>query len=148
MAAGSTKVLVATLTLSNPEINETIRRTTGILQVFSDQVAASESQFGAVGMCVVSDAAVTAGVASLPGLITDRNDNLWFLWTPFLQSFFVATAVGTQARLGALYAMESKAMRRVQEGQQVAIIAETASSSDGTTVNIALSVYGTRTARV
>jgi len=81
----ASKVLLETVVLSNPGINETVRRTRGGVFVSSDQGAAVELQTGAFGAIIVSDTAVAAGVASLPDPVTDASDDGWFVWVPFTQ---------------------------------------------------------------
>ena len=148
IAAASTKLLIGSFTLSNPDINETVRRTVGLLQVFSDQIIATEDQVGAFGMCVVMDTAIAAGVASLPGPVTEANDNIWFVWQPVLQGLEFLTGVGFLTAFDRHYPIDSKAMRKVEEGQSVAMIAESTAGSDGWSINVGLSMYSTRTARV
>ena len=60
----------------------TIVRVRGVAFVRSDQTAATEDAFGAVGFAVVSEQARAAGAASLPGPITNEDSELWFLWQP------------------------------------------------------------------
>ncbi len=129
----STKVLVGGFTLSNPNIDETILRTVGTLGVQSDQVAASESQIGAMGMIVVNDLAVAAGAASIPGPITEREDDGWFVYVPIVQRLEVISGAGVEPNMGTQYHFDSKAKRRVQEGFQIAIMIENASSSNAFT---------------
>ncbi len=118
-----TKVLLTTVTLSNPGINETVRRTRGVLSVFSDQEAANEQQHGAFGLVVVSDLAIAAGAASIPGPATDASDDGWFVWMPFAQS----TDQSTGGRESQQWFFDSKAMRRVEEGFTVAFMVENTS---------------------
>ena len=127
--AASAKVLLGTFSLSNPNIDETILRTVGVLSVESDQTAATETQIGAFGMISVTDLAAAAGAASIPGPVTDAGDDGWFLYVPFAQTITVATAVGIVR--STQYTFDSKAKRRFEEGQVIAIMAENASSSHG-----------------
>ena len=118
--APATKVLAATIILSNPGISETVRRTRAILSIASDQMIAPEHQLGAYGFVVVSDLAIAAGVASIPGPATDASDDGWFVWQGFNQEG-ADTAVG---HASVQYVIDSKAMRRIQEGFGVAIVIE------------------------
>ena len=118
LAAG-TKVLLSLVVLSNPGINETIRRTRGVISVRDD---AQTSMIGAFGMVVVNDLAIAAGVASMPGPVTDASDDGWFVWQPF--------AVGEGiANTSHDFEFDSKAMRKIEEGFGVAIIAENAAAT-------------------
>ncbi len=126
--AQGTKVLLGTVVLSNPGINETIRRTRGIISWASDQGAAIEDQIGAFGMIVVNDLALAAGAASIPGPITDGSDDGWFVWVPL-------SSRGSAAASGLIVSVEeqfdSKAMRKVEEGFGVAVMVENASGTAG-----------------
>ena len=129
--AANTKVLLGFLSLSNPNIDETVLRTVGVLGVMSDQVAATEDIIGAVGMILVSDTAFAAGVASIPGPVTDVADDGWFLYIPIVQAFGFASAVGIDGSFAIQYAFDSKVKRRVEEGQTGAIVVENSSASFG-----------------
>ena len=56
----------------------TVTRTIGSIWVRSDQVAAVEDPFGAVGFTVVSDKAIATGVTALPDPITQEGSDAWF----------------------------------------------------------------------
>ena len=138
----SSKVLLAIFVLSNPAINETVLRTRGRLWVQSDQAAAVENQLGAFGMIVVTDLALSIGVASIPGPVTDLSDDGWFVWVPFMQSSSLAADGGPT---GYSYEIESKAMRKTSEGFGIALVVENSSASNGFQASIALSLLGKRT---
>ncbi len=105
----------------------TIVRVRGMLSIISDQVAAAEEPFGALGMAVVSDQAVAAGVGSLPSPITEEGSDLWF--TYHFGSAPINTA-GVMASVATSY-FDSKAMRKVGIGQDLVILFENASSASG-----------------
>ena len=138
VAAGSTKVLLGSLSLSNPNIDETILRTVGVLSIITDQAVADEAQQGAFGMILVTDRAIAAGAASIPGPVSDSGDDGWFVHVPFLEHFTLATAVGFQHNAARNYKFDMKGRRRAQEGQAIALMVETTAASDG----ILLSVLG------
>ena len=71
LVAPLTKVLVNVIVLSNPGIGETVRRTRGMIILQSDQSTSDETQFGAMGFVVVSDLAIAAGAAAIPGPFSD-----------------------------------------------------------------------------
>ena len=141
--AGNTKVLAATGVLSNPGIGETIRRTRGIIGWRSDQTAVDEDQIGAFGAIVVSDLAIAAGVASIPGPDTDASDDGWFVWQPLLSGFEFQSGTGVIFRTFQIFEFDSKAMRRVEEGFSQAFVVENG-SANGATCAFLLSQYGTR----
>ena len=131
----ATKVLLVVVALSNPGINETIRRTRGLVSIASDQTAAPEDQNGAFGAMVINDLAVAAGAASIPGPVTDANDDGWFLWVPFVRSFPAVNGIESRE-----YQFDSKAMRRVEEGFAIAFMVENASATDGFNIACGISL--------
>ncbi len=141
--ASGTKVLLTSFTLSNAGIDETIRRAIGGIWAASAQQAATQSFAGAVGMCVVTEAALAAGAASIPGPVTEGSDDVWFMWTPVSGQIRVVTAVGIDGTFGAWFPFDSRAMRRVQEGQAVAVMAEVPAALDGMSVQFNASVFAT-----
>jgi len=132
VAAGA-KVLLATIALSNPGINETVRRTRGWINV---NQTLSGTKLGALGFVVVNDLAIAAGVASMPGPFTDADDDGWFVWQAYGGSRPLTTASESH-----IFEFDSKAMRRVEEGFGIAVIAETAGGSvDPVLVSVAISL--------
>ncbi len=110
----------------------TVVRTRGSLWVASDQVAATEEPFGALGFIVVRDAAFSAGVASIPTPITEEGDDGWFLWQAFLASFQAGGGTYTgDVNQYVRYDFDSKAQRKVQDGDTVVVMLENASSTAG-----------------
>jgi len=134
----ASKVLLASLTLSNPNIDETHLRTVGICDVRTDNSAATEEQFGAFGMIFVTDTALAAGVASIPGPTTDIADDGWFVYVPFSAGFLVSTAVGLNPDFAHIFHFDSKAKRRVEEGTSVALVAENVHANHGFNIRIHL----------
>ncbi len=131
ITAASTKALIASFTPSNSNIDETVLRTVGSLYIRSDQVVASEVQQGAFGMIVVTDAALAAGVASIPGPITDIADDGWFAWVPFSQQFLFSDATGIQSKNMTEYKFDFKSKRKTEDGQSIALVMETTAGSNG-----------------
>ena len=123
----NTKVFLAAMILSNPGIGETVRRTRGQFSVVSDQAVAVEQQIGAVGFMVVNDVAAGIGVGSLPDPVSDENDDGWFVWQGFQQQSSGGGGVVSIWQ----WELDSKAMRRVEEGFQVAVIVANASAIHG-----------------
>ena len=136
--AGTTKSTFLTFVLSTAGIGETIRRTVGGILVRSDQVATAESYSGAVGAVIITDAAAAIGSTAIPGPVTEADDDGWFLWQGF------AGEQGVDSSKSQLwFPFDSRAMRRVSEGFQIAFVIETA-GADGITFNMAVSLYATR----
>ncbi len=139
------KVLLATLSLNNPGIGEVVRRTRGRFVVASDQTAATETQFGAIGFIVVNDIAIALGVTGMPGPVTDANDDGWFVWEPFLQiSEAGIGAADGAATVAPGFEYDSKAMRRIEEGFGIAVIAENSSSVHALNIAVSFSILTSR----
>jgi len=116
----ATKVLLGFFFLDTA-FEETVVRTRGTMMVITDQAGAGEDQIGALGFIRVTDRAIAAGAASIPGPMTDGDDDGWFLWVP-------VAAMQTVPNAGAnnIIDFDSKAQRIVREGQQLAVMFENA----------------------
>ncbi len=107
----------------------TIVRVRGGLYVQSDQVAATEFQVGSLGMSVVSDEASAVGITAVPLPSTDVESDKFFLWMPFATSVHVGGADGNLR--GQWFPFDSRAMRKVEEGEQLAVVLENQAASEG-----------------
>ncbi len=104
----------------------TVVRTVGSIWVKSDQKAANESPFGAMGFLVASEKAVALGVTALPDPITQEASDSWFVYQQ------VAASGGPEeGRPFDRYDFNSKAMRKVQDGEDIAVMVTNASSTLG-----------------
>ncbi len=104
----------------------------------SDVVTGGEVWGGAIGFCVVSDQSVAIGVTAVPTPITDIDSDLFYLYAANFGRFG-----GTQVEeVGARKDLDSKAMRKVEEGQDAIIVLETAAVTEGASM---VSVIGGRT---
>ncbi len=101
----------------------TVVRTHLELLVRSDQIANSEDQVGALGVAIVSDQAVAIGVTAVPTPITDSSSDLWLLHKPFMNTFRLSSAVGI-SNAAKTYTVDSKAMRKVEDGQDFIVVVE------------------------
>ena len=108
----------------------TIVRTVGMLLVNSDQIAAGESPFGAFGGVVVSEQARAAGVVSIPTPITEEDSDLWFVYQTFMTNVGFGDATGF-ANTANVFAFDSRAQRKVQDGDAVCFLLENASAAHG-----------------
>ena len=99
----------------------TIIRSRFELFVFSDQSAAIEPQVGAFGIAVVSDQAVAAGVAAVPTPVTDMGSDLWFVHQNYSGRESSTVDVSEP---GNRISIDSKAMRKVDIGQDIVVVAE------------------------
>ncbi len=93
----------------------------------SDQSAAAENWATALGGAVVSDQAVAIGVTAVPTPFTDLGSDLWFLHHIIDGQFLFISGVGVEPNAvsppgGTL--IESKAMRKVESGQDLIFVIE------------------------
>ena len=109
----------------------TIVRVRGEMHVGSDQEVADENQMIGLGFAVVSDQALAIGITAVPTPMTDLSSDLWFLHDTLTSEFLLGTAVGFSGDFGRGKVFDSKAMRKVEDGQDLAIVAETSSVSNG-----------------
>ncbi len=115
----------------------TIIRTHLVVSIISDQVAADEAQFGAFGMAVVSEQAEAIGVTAVPTPVTDANSDLWFVHQWLMNEVSVVSAVGFNEDGAHQYLIDSKAMRKVEEGEDVVGVAEFSAAGGGIIVRVA-----------
>jgi len=123
LAAGA-KVLLGSFNAAALALRPfTIVRSRFLLKYGSDQLAISETPQASIGMIVVSDQAVAAGVASLPGPTTDA-DAPWFVHEGAIDEFLFGDATGFQGDAGFTKEVDSKSMRKVGSNEDLAIVAE------------------------
>ncbi len=102
----------------------TIVRTHLRVHIQSDQSLASEIAIAAVGMCVVSDQASAIGITALPTPLTDLASDLWFVHQLIFNNFVFADATGFVESAGEQVEVDSKAMRKVNDDEDVVVVAE------------------------
>ncbi len=136
VAAGA-KILMMTFATAPGQARVTIRRIRLFINFGSDQVAAPEQPFGAVGVAVASDLAVAAGAASLPGPITEIADDVWMLHQP------VGVITSGAFHFGMNYEPAGKAMRYLPEGKQLVFMFESGSGLHGQTITVVGRTYTT-----
>ena len=110
----------------------TIVRTRGVWMIRNDQTAATELQQAALAMAVVSDVSVSIGISAVPTGFADIGSDLFFVYEQQAQEFVVNSAVGTEVYTGVQY--DSKAMRKVEDGQDLAVTLEASAISAGVNV--------------
>jgi len=111
----------------------TVVRTHIFMTVSSDQQAALEDFNVAYGHAVVSDQAFAIGVTAVPTPVADAGSDLWYLhqWLGGRLQFNTAAGFGDYS---IHHHIDSKAMRKVEDGQDMAIVLETGSGSNGVRV--------------
>ncbi len=138
LAAASTAVLGTSLNAAALALRPfTVVRTHLHFQVKSDQTAASEFYQAALGMAVVSDQAVAIGITAVPTPFTDMGSDLWFLHQILQGDFTFLSGVGVMEIGGQLKDVDSRAMRKVEDGQDLVGIVETSSLSTGAVAGFA-----------
>jgi len=88
----------------------------------SDQAAASEDQALNLGLAVVSIQASAIGVTAVPTPTTDQGSDLWFVYQSIMSSHGAGTV---DSNKGVGFAYDSRAMRKVEDQQDVVVVAET-----------------------
>jgi len=86
--------------------------------------AANDVMQFALGAIVVSDEAAVAGVASVPGPLTDANAPWWWYYTTTLNSGVDTAQDGASNLSNARFEIDTKAMRKVGPNQRVVFVAE------------------------
>ena len=111
----------------------TIVRTHLQFYAHSDQAATSETYGGAVGMAVVSDQALAVGVTAIPTPITDLGSDLFFVHQMYWGEAHLFSAIGVEDLTGQGngWTVDSKAMRKVTDDQDLAIVLESTSGIIG-----------------
>ena len=126
IGAASTAVLLAQLNAAALALRPfTIVRTRGFIHGASDQISASETWGGAYGMSVVSDQAAAIGITAVPTPVADQGSDLWYVYEMMVGRLVADSTAGFKTEVGAELRFDSKAMRRVEEGQTIVVVAET-----------------------
>ncbi len=112
----------------------TVVRTHWELKLMSDQAAAVENQAVALGIAVVSDEAATVGITAVPLPSTNAGSALWFLhaWV-----FGDGTRTATTTTDSSYRSIDSKAMRKVDNGQDVVVVLQGGGVGSGMFVTVA-----------
>ncbi len=87
-------------------------------------------------MCVVSDEAAAVGVTAVPTPMTSVESDLWYVHEQSFDTFRFGDQTGAQSNTGRLREIDSKAMRKVEEGQDVVLVLQNSAQSDGTISSI------------
>ena len=102
----------------------TIVRTIGELVVQSDQLAASENTFGALGFMVVREQARAAGIASLPTPGLENFDDGFFGHLYWYTSERFLTAAGFDGIGYSRYAFDFKSQRKITGDDAIVVTME------------------------
>jgi len=115
----------------------TIIRTHLHVSIVSDQLIASEEQFLAIGACIVADQASAIGVTAVPTPVTDLESDAWYLHQFVQNTFTLLDSTGYQDGGNRVIQIDSKAMRKVEDGFDNIITMEGAVGSEGAFVSTA-----------
>jgi len=115
----------------------TIVRTRLYVGAHSDQSIAAESWLFAVGMCIVSDQAAAIGITAIPTPVTDLASDAWYLHQFMSGAYGFSSAIGNE-EIG-LYRLniDSRAMRKVEDGFDNALVVESSSGFEGVIIDTA-----------
>ena len=109
----------------------TIIRTIGY--VFIEQQSIVDSvQSGAFGMCIVTERAQAVGITALPDPVIESDADFWFVYEPWATGVRIET-VAEQSMSSSPYSMrwESRAQRKVEEGDRIVGVMANASVAQG-----------------
>ena len=121
----STAVLLGSLNAAALALRPfTVVRTRGLLGILSDQVTGTEDQACSYGHAVVSDQASAIGVTAIPTPVVDQASDLWYVFENMMSDIRFASGVGF-GKIGIYKDFDSKAMRKVDVGQDVVTVVET-----------------------
>ncbi len=115
----------------------TIIRTHLTIHVVSDQQIATEGQLVGVGMAVVSDQATAIGITAIPTPITDLGSDLFYLHQLVMTQFVFGSAIGFDADSGRQIDVDSKAMRKVNDDQDIVLVADFGVVGEGSALTTA-----------
>ncbi len=132
LAAASTASLRASFNAAALALRPfTIVRVRGVFGIRSDQAGATEDYSGSLGYSIVSDQATAIGVTAVPTPETDRGSDLFFVYESLAGQTTFADATGFTTQSGEWKQFDSKAMRKVEVGQDMVIVVETSAISSG-----------------
>ena len=130
--ASGTPVLLSVLNAAALALRPfTVVRTRGILFIASDQQAANENMMAAWAQCVVSEQASAIGVTAVPTPVTDSGSELFFGYQWMLNVFRFGDNTGFQGVNGYHQVVDSKAMRKVSEGEDLVEVIENSAAGAG-----------------
>ncbi len=107
----------------------TVIRTRGTWVISSDQSATTENFQAALGCCIVSDQASAIGVTAIPTPFTDQGSDLFYVYEMAFGRLSSADATGQLVYSSVNY--DSKAMRKVNDDQDINFVIESSGLSAG-----------------
>ena len=101
----------------------TIVRTRGVFFLSGDNLANTENWMANFGHIIVSDEAIAVGVTAIPTPVTEPSSD-WHVIETLAGRLGVSSAIGLLEQ-GKMATIDSKAMRKVDLGEDLAIVVET-----------------------
>ena len=121
---GSSKQVIASLNAGGLALRPfTIVRSRIDVRYESDQAAVSEKPTGAVGFGVFNDTAVALGPTGVPGPFSTTEGD-WFIYQPLMIHFQFLSSISFDANASQHYTIDSKAMRKVGQDDDIAMVTE------------------------
>ena len=104
--------------------------------MISDQLIATEDQEVGYAKAVVSDQASAIGITAVPTPVTDSASDLFHVYEMLFGSFSFLSSVGYDQVGGTrnVWTIDSKAMRKVNDDQDIVTMIETSGTSEGVIV--------------
>ena len=138
LAAATSAQLIAQASAAEDALRPyTIIRTHVMISMISDQIVATENQGMAIGFCVVADQASAIGVTAVPTPITDLGSDAWYLHQFLFNEFSLLNITGYQDGGNRVVEVDSKAMRKVEDGFDNIITIQSTTESEGMIVTVA-----------
>jgi len=132
MSSANSAILIASMNAALLALRPfTIIRVRGVWLIRSDQTSVSEDQQVALTYAVVSDQASAIGITAVPTGFTDIGSDLFFVHQMQLSQFLVTTDIG-RFYTPDYRTYDSKAMRKVNDDQDMVVCIENSSLSAGT----------------
>jgi len=103
-----------------------------MLYIRSDQSTATEGQIAQYGSVVVSEQAVAIGVTAIPTPVAVSGSDLWFVYETMVSDFTLGgggLAAAGGSKIGESFPIDSRAMRKVEDGQDVVSVLENGSAN-------------------
>ncbi len=105
----------------------TLIRVRGLIDIRSDQNAASEKATGAMGISVVTETARALGVTALQGPGSEAASDAWQTWQGIVAP---PTTGASGSTLTVQYMIDSKAMRKLGDLDSIVLLVENLSAAN------------------
>ena len=116
----------------------TIVRTRGYFNIALVAATASDIICGAFGIIMVSENAFNAGIASVPGPMTDSGED-WFVWEPIVLQHLATDPHEVDGRTAQFRHFDSRGMRKSKTSEVAAVVVELISIVGGQTIDLGYS---------